>query len=213
MRYRTPRNCQCPGNGRCVGQWPCTRPHKRLEITNSLSPSNFFTRYLASEDLLSITSDDALPEGQKLRVLLIGAGHSLTYENKSVLEECLRLIESTSAEDYRHSETKWSASKKRKEMRLPDMRYVVLMEADEDDLKDPKVAGFVSFMITYEDGKEAVYCYEVHLADAWQGKGIGKKLMAVVEGGGREVGGEKAMLSGFKANQRGGEMYVSLRDS
>ena len=185
-------------------------PHKLVETVNSLSPSDFFDRYLAPENLSAITSDDVVQAGLRPLVLLFGGGASLTEEDKGVLEECLRLIESTSAEDYRNSEMKWSVPKKRKEMRLPDMRYVVLMGTDGENLKAPKVAGFVSFMITYEDGKEVVYCYEIHLAEPWQGKGIGKKLMAVVEGVGRRAGVDKAMLTVFKANARAVKMYEGL---
>ena len=210
MKPSTPKTCQCPGNGPCLGQWPCTRPHKLVEIVNSLSPSEFFQRYLAREQLSEITSNYGVQGGQRLWTLLIAAGSSLTPKNKSVLEECLQLIESTSADDYRNSEMKWSVSKKRKEMLLPDMRYVVLMETNENNSNGPKVAAFVSYMITYEDGKEVVYCYEIHLTEAWQGKGIGRNLMELVEGVGRKVGVEKSMLTVFKANERAVKMYERI---
>jgi ribosomal protein S18 acetylase RimI-like enzyme len=188
-------------------------PRKLVEDVNSLRPADFFQKYLAPENVSAITTrEDPVQGTQRLRVVLIGGGRSLTAENKGLLEQCLELIESTSAEDYRHSETKWSVSKKRKEMHLPDMRYAILVADNdgEEESPDSKLAGFVSFMITYEDGKEVIYCYEIHLAKPWQGKGFGRKLMAVVEGVGRNVGVEKSMLTVFKTNSRAVKMYEGL---
>jgi N-alpha-acetyltransferase 40 len=195
-----PQLCCCPSQ----------MPRKLVESVNSLDPSDFFQKYLAPETLSAITSDASVPGHPSLRIILTGTGRSLTAENKGCLEQCLRLIESTSAADYRSSEAKWSVSKKRKEMHLPDMRYVVLAENYRDDRPEPNVAGFVSFMITYEDGREVIYCYEIHLAESWRGKGIGKKLMSTVEGVGQKVGVEKSMLTVFKANKRAVRMYETL---
>ncbi|KAK5263553.1 N alpha-acetyl-transferase, partial [Exophiala xenobiotica] len=119
------------------------------------------------------------------------------------LEACLRLIETTSGEDYKHSEIKWSPSKKRKEMKLPDMKYILLTDQD-------RVIGFISFMVTYEDGNEVVYIYEIHFSPDWQGKGLGRKLMDVVEVIGRNVGVTKVMLTVFKANERAVQWYTRL---
>lgn len=75
---------------------------------------------------------------------------------------------------------------------------------------DIEVEGFCSFMLTYEDGCEVVYCYEVHLAPQARGLGIGKLLMGLVEGVGREVGVEKAMLTVFVENQGARRFYEGL---
>ena len=185
---------------------------KLVETVNSLKPPDFFERYLPQESIQSLTGQDARREPLGLQVLLSGTSGppTLTIEARDLLNQCLHLVESTSAEDYRSSEIKWSLAKKRKEMHLPDVRYVILYESPEDDPKSPVLAGFVSFMITYEDGHEVVYCYEIHLAEKWQGKGLGKKLMNLVEEVGRRVGVEKAMLTVFKANERAVKMYQSL---
>jgi ribosomal protein S18 acetylase RimI-like enzyme len=186
-------------------------PLKLVESVNSLTASEFFQKYLIQDDIATITSNNASPEERSLHVTLIGTCDSLTAENEGLLEQCLQLIKSTSAEDYRNSEMKWSVYKKRKEMHLPDMRYLILVENNADpSVMEPKVAGFVSFMITYEDGKQVVYCYEIHLNSPWQGKGIGKKLMAIVERIGRRVGMEKSMLTVFKTNARAVKMYESI---
>ena len=178
---------------------------KLVESVNALKPSDFFGKYLPQESIETVTIQDAGGEPWGLRVVLAGARGPA-----DLFEQCLRLIESTSAGDYRHSEIKWSLSKKRKEMQLPDMRYVILYEARGVHPNEAILAGFASFMITYEDGHEVVYCYEVHLAERWQRKGLGKKLMAVIEEVGRRVGVEKSMLTVFKANGRAVKMYRDI---
>jgi len=179
-------------------------PGKLVESVNSLDPLDFFKKYLARDSLSAFT------EHEKLRVVLTDASRTISAENKHLLGQCLWLIESTSGQDYRNSESKWSASRKRKEMRFPDMRYVILVEDQGVGQAEPRVAGFVSFMITYEDGREVVYCYEIHLAEPYQGKGLGKRLMRVVEEVGRKVGVEKSMLTVFSANRRAIKMYEGL---
>ena len=89
-------------------------------------------------------------------------------------------------------------------MKLPDLRYVVLLE------NQHAVAGFISFMITYEDGHEVLYVYEIHFQPRLQGKGLGKLLMNYVEAIGQKVGVDKVMLTVFRANQRAVDWYSRL---
>ncbi|KAJ6084203.1 hypothetical protein N7486_011003 [Penicillium sp. IBT 16267x] len=158
------------------------------------------------------------------------------------LNACLDLVELTSSEAYAASGAGWSRPRKRKEMKLPDMKYLILRDrvassadmrqqagagARADKADEPKnaarssgnanggligsadnehvsgqsgVLGFLSFMVTYEDGKEVVYCYEIHLSAAARGRGLGALLMSRMEEIGRSVGVEKAMLTVFKSN-------------
>lgn len=125
------------------------------------------------------------------------------------LKSCLDLVELTSAEDYRNSEAGWSRTKKRKEMRLPDLRYLLLQEHKVGP-SSPELAGFVSFMITYEDGHEVIYVYEIHLRPDCQGKGLGRTLMTVVATIGSNIGLTKAMLTVFKANKSASDWYAKL---
>ncbi|KAJ5973326.1 Acyl-CoA N-acyltransferase [Penicillium waksmanii] len=175
------------------------------------------------------------------------------------LEACLDLIEQTSGDAYTASGIGWSRPKKRKEMKLPDMKYLLvrgdsefepegpLLSADDaqgglvvvpdepvSELKSgsgsglgldsemrqkdkdqneiqrqnsARLLGFLSFMVTYEDGKEVVYCYEIHLSPIARGRGLGGVLMSRMEGIGRLIGLEKAMLTVFKSNVAAREFY------
>lgn len=126
----------------------------------------------------------------------------------------------SSFNDYAGSGMGWSPVKKRKEMRLPDMRYLILRgrgrkgegrgSGTETNGNDGDVAGFLSFMVTYEDGKEVIYCYEVHLAPSAQGMGLGKDLMMRYEEIGKRVGLEKAMLTVFKSNTKALRFYEKM---
>lgn len=116
-------------------------------------------------------------------------------------------------------------------MKLPDMKYLILRhgrtnpeeagaerrqnDADNRDQSDgslgsESVLGFLSFMVTYEDGKEVIYCYEIHLLPTARGRKLGKLLMGHMEQIGRLVGLEKAMLTVFKSNETARRFYNVL---
>ena len=146
------------------------------------------------------------------------------------LQACFDLIEHTSADMYRNSDTRWSPAKKRKEMKLPDMRYLLLRRAALVDMscslsardaapahararadvrreESAAVHGFISFMATYEDGHEVIYCYEIHLTERLRGCGLGRILLNAMEDVGKRFGVEKAMLTVYLANSSGLDFY------
>lgn len=127
-------------------------------------------------------------------------------------EACFALIEETSAADYRSSSIGWSPRKKKEEMRLPPMWYLLLRPPRQDnkETKSGAIAGFLSFMVTYEDNRQVLYCYEIHLLPALQGRGLGRKLMAIFEEIGRRIGLEKGMLTVFRSNQSAIRFYTRL---
>ena len=78
------------------------------------------------------------------------------------LDACFRLIELSSLEDYKRSKGGWKPNAKRKEMRLLDLKYLLVKRGDQ-------IEGFCSFMPTIEDEYFVIYCYEIHLAPSLQG--------------------------------------------
>ncbi|KAL2857142.1 acyl-CoA N-acyltransferase [Aspergillus pseudoustus] len=132
------------------------------------------------------------------------------------LNACFNLIELTSSAAYKASSMGWSATEKRKEMKLPDMKYMILRwtnsdantgTGDESSKTVGQFAGFLEFMVTYEDGYEVLYCYEIHLTPELQGQGLGEELMLRFEHVGARIGLEKAMLTVFKSNLRATTFY------
>ena len=93
-------------------------------------------------------------------------------------------------------------------MRLPDLRYLIVKSGPSTPAD--KVEAFLSFMITYEDGHEVIYCYEIHLSEHLQSCGLGKQLMGIMEEVGQRVGVEKAMLTVFLENEGALSFYERL---
>lgn len=234
-----------------------------VERTNALSVHDFISRYIDSTRLhIDIkTKQDDSPTTTKAQIHIYSASTipSLDFEG------CFSLIETTSSEDYKTSSMGWSPTKKRKEMRLPDMRYMVLRGPPQpspnpqrnhnnnsqtscstststsgdtsevsstseppDTTPSPantpaasttttttpsphsEVLAFLSFMTTYEDGKQVLYCYEIHIHPSLQGQGIGRHLMSLFEETGRRIGLEKGMLTVFTANSAARKFYERL---
>ena len=211
----------------------------------------------------------------------------------SDLDNCFTLLQDTSRSDYEHSSQGWHPGKKKREMKLPDLRYILLKDVVDvaaehspgvndckpespalqklktretsysglkretstgtedvetrqssrelnhvtqgvhddlepgfdvdtctgasgtaspsiDTLLDPRIAAFLSFMLTYEDGQEVIYCYELHIIQALRGKSLGRGLMNVMEEIGRRVGVAKAMLTVFASNDKAYKFYTAL---
>ncbi|PYH78408.1 acyl-CoA N-acyltransferase [Aspergillus uvarum CBS 121591] len=209
---------------------PITQPQSQtqplVERTNALPLSEFINLYAPEDDLHIINPANAEEQQQQQQHYAITIYTAATLP-PGIFTQCFQLIETTSAEAYRASSIGWSPSKKRKEMQLPDMKYLILRRADpqeaalpdaevappieeEEEEEEEEVLGFLSFMVTYEDGFEVVYCYEVHLAAAAQRQGLGARLMRVFLRIGEQLGMAKSMLTVFRANEAAIRFYERL---
>ena len=95
-------------------------------------------------------------------------------------------------------------------MRLPDLRYILVKRSNVKQEEGSEIVGFSSFMLTYEDGYEVIYCYEIHLAPDLQGKGIGRQLIDILEDIGKTAGVQKSMLTVLMANELARNFYEKL---
>lgn len=132
---------------------------KRVESANALSLRDVYDRFIPSE----LKKEGSEPFTFKLPDSLTST-HTLYLEtaetiSKPNLTACFNLIDLTSSADYAASSMAWRPSRKRREMRLPDLRYLLVKSKAEI----PAIEAFLSFMLTYEDGHVVVYCYEVHM--------------------------------------------------
>lgn len=125
--------------------------------------------------------------------------------SKGHLDSCFELLTTTSKANYKTSSLGWHPKAKRKEMKLPDLRYL-LVRLDSADV----ILGFASFMLTYEDGREVIYMYEIHLSEALRGLGIGKKLVEIIQKVGANADVEKMMLTVYLSNEYATEWYKRL---
>ncbi|PKY02079.1 GNAT family acetyltransferase Nat4 [Aspergillus campestris IBT 28561] len=203
------------------------KPFPLVERTNQLPIDEFISRYVPLEGLnfespprtTNDTAGGADDESEKSRQAYTAELYTADNIPAEELEACFQLIEHTSAEAYQNSSIGWAPVAKKKEMRLPDMRYIVVRgrespstardDADGGKAKDPFV-GFLSFMVTYEDGKEVIYCYEVHIKPEAQRQGLGRWLLLAFEDVGRRVGLEQAMLTCFCSNEAAVRCYNAL---
>ncbi|PLB54556.1 GNAT family acetyltransferase Nat4 [Aspergillus steynii IBT 23096] len=190
-----------------------------VERTNELPLDQLLSLYVPPEELtFKITTPTANEAAQEKQdhtsegldyILDIYTADSIPTAD---FEACFKLIELTSSNAYTGSSFGWSPSKKVKEMRLPDMRYMILRRGPRATDKDGSAQplGFLSFMVTYEDGKEVLYCYEIHLSPDAQGQGLGEQLMRRFANIGKRIGLEKAMLTVFKSNKQAVRFYEKL---
>ena len=169
-----------------------------IENLNSLSLPDFRSRFWHADEAIPI------PESRSWSLTLQNPYTVLPQE----LTQCFQLISSTSSTQYAASSMGWHPAAKRKEMRLPDLKYMLLKRISEQQASH--VDGFLSFMLTYEDGIEVIYCYEVHLQPSCQGRGLGKILLRRMEEIGTQAQVKKAMLTVFRANDRARRFYESL---
>lgn len=180
-------------------------PKVNIETFNTLPLADYRSKLWQHDTTVTHTRKD------------VSRTYNLSLESSSTLSDedltaCFNLLTSTSSADYEASSMGWSPAKKWKEMRLPDLRYIVLKRKEDDKSLDwlPDVEGFLSFMLTYEDGYEVIYCYEIHLSPQLRGTGLGKWLMEMMEEVGKKARVEKAMLTVFKANKAAMTFYERL---
>ncbi|KAK6393394.1 hypothetical protein LTR65_002685 [Meristemomyces frigidus] len=176
---------------------------KIVEEANSLSHKAFYDRYISGPNVWygSLKHDVA---------------YSLEDESAAPprpidLTLCFNLIEETSRGDYEASSKGWHPRSKRREMRDPAMRYL-LVGMDHRIFAAVPLEGFMSFMITHDSTPSVpvLYIYEIHLAGPHRGKGLGKHLMCLAEEIARRVGVEKVMLTCFVSNSEARQFYERL---
>jgi len=188
---------------------------KLVETLNALDIAAFAGRFSDSTTFSEAEKNLIAKTGKNL-VILLQSASALRRDRKDLLEACFSLIEKSSADDYKASEIKWSPASKRKEMVLPDMKYLIVSEREDthnsesvntQPVAGSRMYGFVSFMITYEDSHEVMYVYEIHLDVSLRSQGVGTMLMQMVESVGQKAGLEKCMLTVFKTNQKALRWY------
>ncbi|KAI8280706.1 hypothetical protein K4K59_008496 [Colletotrichum sp. SAR11_240] len=122
------------------------------------------------------------------------------------MQACFDLVEYTSGADYRASSWGWKPAAKIKEMRSPELRYILVKESHSE-----RLCGFTSLMPTFEEGEPVVYCYEIHLLEELRGTGMGRKLMDYLVAVAESVPiVEKVMLTCFVANTAARGFYEKL---
>lgn len=109
-----------------------------------------------------------------------GAPYTLSLKSPSALSQdelqaCFDLVDYTSGADYRASSGGWRPGPKMREMKSPELRYILVKEVasapagDGEGGEEGKICGFSSLMPTFEEGEAVIYCYEIHLMEELRG--------------------------------------------
>ncbi|KLJ12240.1 hypothetical protein EMPG_12697 [Blastomyces silverae] len=218
---------------------PLAKRPQLVESVNALPLEEFMNRYIPPrirDFSISVPCKTPTITDQERYDTYTIEIHSSSSIPKTDLESCFLLVKLTSSEMYKHSTTGWSPVKKKNEMKLLDMRYMLLVRSTTPGSPQPppptttksechkildkrartpqtggrELGGFLSFMVTYEDEIEVLYCYEIHLAPELQHRGLGKMLLGYYEEIGRNIGLQKTMLTVFKANGPAIRFYERL---
>ncbi|EMC94892.1 hypothetical protein BAUCODRAFT_45698, partial [Baudoinia panamericana UAMH 10762] len=130
------------------------------------------------------------------------------------ISECYDLVSITSQADYEASVQGWHPTRKQREMKDKDMRYLLVrtVSSKEDvgiDL-DTTVDGFLSFMLTHDStpAVPVLYIYELHLAGQLRKLGLGSHLLSLAENIAERVGVKKVMLTCFLSNTKAHTFYL-----
>lgn len=184
------------------------QPAEELFITLDPAPEDTLEEGLPREDAWDIGLA-GVPRSLPAHYLIrLNTASNIRPED---LEACFKLVERTSSLDYKTSSVGWSAAKKRQEMADPDVKYLLLTTSDGVSFTPAyRVHGFLSFMLTREDELPVIYCYEVHLWPSLRGRGIGRKLMGLMEDIGKQAGVQGSMLTVFTKNETAKKMYERM---
>ncbi|KKK18258.1 hypothetical protein AOCH_001942 [Aspergillus ochraceoroseus] len=170
------------------------KPLPLVERTNKLSLEEFLSLYVPSSELrfrrgnqrsnsrppsVNTSYNSTGQEEEKEYTLEIHTAGTIPAVD---LEECYKLIELTSSSAYKSSSIGWSPSEKKKEMKLPDMKYMILRQAS------APAPEMLSKAIA-------------------QRQRLGEELMMRFERVGQRIGLEKAMLTVFKSNTQAANFY------
>lgn len=116
------------------------------------------------------------------------------------------LLKSNMQTLYENSGWGWSDSKKRGEMSLADMRYIVARE-----LASGRPAGYLEFLGVVEDRGTVFYMYELQIEPDFHRKGLGKFLVQTFELFARRSRIDWIHLTVFTDNEAAVAFYKALK--
>ncbi|TFK30504.1 acyl-CoA N-acyltransferase [Coprinopsis marcescibilis] len=119
------------------------------------------------------------------------------------------LLESNMKDILKPSSMGWHPRQKRSEVFDRLSRFILVLERLEDDKSD-KVVAFVMFRFEHEDEENLLYCYELQVKEDVRRRGLGRKLVAILDEIGREAEMEKITLTVLKANAKAITFYLKL---
>lgn len=113
--------------------------------------------------------------------------------SKSNVSQYYNTSESTSHGDC------WSDQEKKQEMNH-ELMWIIFAEINNKDSNDKCLAGFVNFRFDIDDDIDVLYLYEIHLEPKFQARGIGSRLVKLLELIAEKTEMRKVILTSHKLN-------------
>ncbi|KAL7614404.1 hypothetical protein Lser_V15G05235 [Lactuca serriola] len=130
-----------------------------------------------------------------------GRGDKLSSNLKQQIQNLLKVnMEGPYGEEWPTEE-----KIKRREMSSPEALYIFV----HTDNSKESIIGFVQYRFTIEEEIPVVYVYELQLESAYQGKGLGKFLMLLIELIARKNGMGAVVLTVQKKNYSAIKFYLN----
>lgn len=130
--------------------------------------------------------------------LVLCAADDLT---RSLRKDLFSLLKHNMRDMYEDEGWEWNTLEKKAELFADEARLLVCYSPDEEQ----ELLGFSHFRFTLDDdgdpAEAVLYVYELQLADGARRKGLGRRMMAVLEALAASTGMTKTMLTVFKANE------------
>lgn len=157
----------------------------------------------SEEDLaLNLAKTDA--DAESLQIAFVPS--KSLEENR--LKECLSLFEENMGDLYRKSSWGLNMDEKSKEFQHENARLLLLLT------KANELGGFVHFRFEYDDDEKpsrgVFYLYEIQISAKFRSKGIGTKVMGLIERIAVDVELPHVMLTVFRQS-RAAKFYEDLK--
>lgn len=126
------------------------------------------------------------------------------------------MIDLTSSYDA-SSTMDWDLDEKRDDISNRDSRLIIFRDRGQGQVQGDIIA-FLLFRFDTEecinkaDSGECtvIYCYEIHVHKEHQGKGLGRRMLTMMETLGDHFEMDKAMLTTFKNNKAAAQFYEKM---
>ena len=218
---KEPKESKQPKAGRDIAPVP------RLYFDPITSPSRVMDRW--SDQALSAVWRHSRDHSQ-IRDMP-GAYHLQLRRNQATVTDprqlstedrecCFRIVEHTSYQAYKASSIGWHVEGKQYEMKSEKMTYLFVRDPNgnndswEDAGLHTDIVAFISFRIEHDDEpheeREVLYIYEVHIAEKFRGKGLGRWLVFTAEAMAQSISISKTMLTVFTSNKGAVKAYEKM---
>jgi N-alpha-acetyltransferase 40 len=122
-------------------------------------------------------------------------------------QACCTLVRTNLKALYEQSSWGWSEERKAEEMNDDAARFILIHGTL---AREATLLAFLSFQVVDEEDEAVIYCYEVQLDASIRGRGIGTRMMKLVEAVALDHGLHKSMLTAFVANDAAMQFYKKL---